>query len=84
VYLVLPMGVMLLSVTWAMTLNLRSYYHDYLAHRDIGNGSLLVVGAVLAVLTVWMVIEAVLAFLRGRGAAVSPSALAEPAGSSGS
>lgn len=65
-YTLLPMLVMLVIVAWAISLNLIKYYHAWHDSGDLGSLSLLVVGSVLAILAVWMLVEAALAFVRIR------------------
>jgi len=79
IYLLVPMVVMLVSVSWAMALKLREFYAGWRSSGDIGNLSLLVVGSVLAVMTVWMIVEAVRVFVRGRASLPAGARSAEPA-----
>jgi len=76
IYTVVPMCVMIVSVTWAMTLKLGEFYQGWQANGDLTNLSLLVIGSVLAVMAAWMMVEGVGAFLRQRE---RPSLSLEPA-----
>lgn len=66
IYLLVPMVLMLVSVSWAMILKLGDFYDGFVTMHDAGNGSLLAIGSALVVMTLWMIVESVLAFLRGR------------------
>ncbi len=68
-WLVGPMILMLVTVTWAMLLKLGDFYHGWQTQRDAGNASLLIIGSALVLMTAWMVVEAALVFFRGRKAA---------------
>lgn len=66
IYTVLPMLVMLVSVSWAMSIKLVDFYHGWQSKGDLTNLSLLLVGGTLAIMSVWMFIEGAGAFLRTR------------------
>ncbi|HEY1066731.1 MAG TPA: carbon starvation CstA family protein, partial [Pirellulales bacterium] len=79
IYTIVPAVLMLASTTWAMTIDLAKYWKNAFA-PELGsterNAAMLLgtLTAVLLCMTVWMLIEAALAFSRGpRG----PEALAE-------
>ncbi|HOB75934.1 MAG TPA: carbon starvation protein A [Phycisphaerae bacterium] len=78
IYTALPMLVMMVSVSWAMALKLVEFYSGWQKKGDVTNLSLLIVGTVLAIMSVWMIVEAVGAFTRARrnrltGAAPQPA-----------
>ncbi|MBN1514529.1 MAG: carbon starvation protein A [Phycisphaerae bacterium] len=64
VYTLVPMLLMLVMVSWAMVFKLRDYYGRWHASGDAGYRALFLVGSVIAVLTVWLMIEAVIVFAR--------------------
>ncbi len=74
---VLLMVGMFVSVGWAMTYKLGQFYAGWREHGDSGNASLFAVGLVILLMTVWMVLEAGLAF--GRSAAMRRVAMVLPA-----
>jgi carbon starvation protein len=61
----IPMVFMLGSTIIAMISNLGDFWEQ----RDQGTGPLFAVGSILLVMAVWLVVEAALAFRRGRGQA---------------
>ena len=73
IYALVPMIVMFASVTWAIAIKLGDFYRGWRADGDAGNLSLLIVGSALAVMAVWMVIEALLAFNKPRGQVAYPA-----------
>lgn len=78
IYTAAPMLVMLISVTWAMSLKLLDFYAGWRNKGDLTNLSLLLVGGVLAVMSIWMAVEAVRAYvllrrLRRAGADLHPA-----------
>lgn len=79
VYTLVPMLVMVASVSWAMTLKMREFYQGWQSKGDLTNLSLMVVGGALAVMAIWMMIEGIGVFMRPRkphvdGAAAKPAA----------
>lgn len=64
VYTLVPMLVMVVSVTWAITLKLGEFYRGWREQGDVGNLSLFIIGGSLAVLAAWMVVEGAVALLR--------------------
>ena len=72
VFTAIPLLLMLVSVSWAMTHQLGSFWNQYresLApdrEPDTGSLSLFVVGLLVLLLTAWLVIEGVVAFARFR------------------
>jgi carbon starvation protein len=66
IYTLVPMFVMLVIVAWAITIKLGDFYRGWRENGDTTNLSLLIVGSVLAVMAVWLMIEALIAFLRTR------------------
>jgi len=66
IYTLLPLGFMLVSASWAIAVKLSDFYAGYCEHHDWGNLSLLIVGGALAFMALWLVIEALRAFLRTR------------------
>ncbi len=62
VYTVAPMVLMFASVGTAMTIKLRQFYVAWQTTGDVGNASLFVVGSIVLAMTLWMIVEAVLAF----------------------
>ncbi len=66
IYTVAPMLVMIVSVAWAMSIKLADFYMGWRERGDLTNLSLLVVGGVLGVMSIWMMVEAVGAFVRAR------------------
>lgn len=76
IYTLLPMLVMVVSVTWAMSIKLVEFYRGWAAHGDLTNLSLLIVGGVLAVMSAWMVVEAIGAFMRTRQTRLAPEMVA--------
>jgi carbon starvation protein len=63
-YTAVPMVFMLVTTLIAMVSNVRTFFSQ-------GNHLLLVVGAAVLVLAVWLIIEGVLRFTRGREEAVA-------------
>lgn len=59
-----PMVFMLVTTLTAMVSNLRDYWRQW----GSGGGPLFVVGAILLILAIWLVVEAVVAFFKLRGA----------------
>ena len=74
IYTLLPMGVMTALVSYAISLKLTDFWRGWRATGDLGSLSLLVVGAVLAVMGTWMLIEAALAYRRTRRGRRGPAA----------
>ncbi len=66
VYTLVPMLVMVVSVTWAMSIKLTEFYRGWRAGGDVTNLSLLIVGGALAAMAAWMVVEGGFAFRRTR------------------
>ena len=66
IYTLLPMLVMMITVSWSMTIKLGDYYRAWRASGDHASLSLLIIGAVLALMSIWMVIEAIAAFFQAR------------------
>lgn len=66
VYTLMPMCVMVVSVSWAMSIKLGEFYHGWQTSGDRTSLALLIVGGVIAVMSAWMVVEGAMAFLRTR------------------
>jgi carbon starvation protein len=66
IYTLIPMCVMVVSVTWAMSLKIAEFYRGWQAKGDTTNLSLMIVGIILAIMAAWMMVEGVGAFLRER------------------
>jgi carbon starvation protein len=65
VYTLFPMLVMVVSVTWAIAMQLAQFYRGA-KNNDLGSLLLLIVGSMLAILATWLTIEGFGAFLRAR------------------
>lgn len=65
-YTALPMLVMMISVSWAMTLKLIEFFNTWRTKGDTTSLSLTVIGAALAAMSIWMIFEAIGAFVRTR------------------
>lgn len=63
-YTLVPMIALLIMVTWAMIYNVKGFLKGYQKYHDSNNVTLMVISAVLLLITVWICIEAVLAFRR--------------------
>ena len=59
IYALVPMLFLIVITTWAMTMNIIGYVRS-------ANYPLLAVGFAILILEVWMIIEAVRAFIRSR------------------
>lgn len=75
-----PMAFMLITTLTAMVSNLRDYWRQW----GQGGGPLFIVGVILLILAVWLVIEALVAFSKLRGAAPTASLEVEFPGEQGS
>jgi len=64
IYTVVPMLIMIASVGWAMVYKLDEFYRGWRDQNDTGSMFLFIVGTALLVLSVWLMVEAVLAFRR--------------------
>jgi carbon starvation protein len=64
VFTVIPMLIMIASVAWAMVYKLDEFYAGWRERGDRGSMFLFLVGAALLALSVWLLVEAVLAFRR--------------------
>lgn len=64
VYTLVPMLLMVASVGWAMVYKLNEFYHQGFGKGDLGGKFLFFVGASLLALSVWLMVEGVLAFRR--------------------
>ncbi|NLX13521.1 MAG: carbon starvation protein A [Phycisphaerales bacterium] len=78
IYTLLPMLVMMITVSWSMTIKLGDYYRVWRASGDHASLSLLIIGAILALMSVWMVIEAIAAFFRARERFAGKTAPSQP------
>jgi carbon starvation protein len=66
VYTLVPMFVMVVSVSWTMTLKMSEFYQGWQVKGDLTNLSLLIVGGGLAIMAIWMMIEGIGVFVRLR------------------
>ncbi|HOQ84756.1 MAG TPA: carbon starvation protein A [Phycisphaerae bacterium] len=66
IYTLVPMGVMVVTVAWAMSLKIAEFYRGWQTNGDTTNLSLMIVGSILTIMAVWMMVEGVGAFLRER------------------
>ncbi len=73
IYTLIPMFVMMISVSWAMAVKLREFYQGWQTSGDLTNLSLLVVGAGLAAMSIWMIIEGAATWLRLRERSAAPA-----------
>jgi carbon starvation protein len=64
VYTLVPMILMLVMVSWAMVFKLKEFHASWQASGDAGYRALFLFGLLIAVLTVWLMIEAVIVFAR--------------------
>lgn len=64
IYTVIPMMIMIASVGWAMVYKLEEFYAGWRDKDDRGSMFLFIVGATLLVLSLWLLVEAALAFRR--------------------
>ncbi len=79
IYTLLPMFVMVAMVSCAITVKLGDFYRDWRATGEFGHLSLLVVGGILAIMGVWMLLEAFLAYRRMRRSRTAEATLTETA-----